>query len=118
MRRRGDRRGRWAGGLGRDAAPQRELAEAREVDRLAEDTHRLLIGGKARRVLGLDEVEIELRAPLEVARLLKLRVGLARLSRPLDVVDELDERVHRDVAHLESAPLNGLDARAQLLLGP
>src|SRR5688572_30853318 len=119
MRRRGDGRGRGARGgdgrqplrLRRDAAAQGELAEPREVDRLAEDAHRLLIGVKARGVLGLDEVEVELRAALEVARLLKLRVGLALLARGLDVVYQLDERVHRDVAHAEGAPLYGLDAR-------
>src|SRR5215207_11696450 len=87
VRRRGDGRGRRAGGLGRDAAPQGELAEAREVDRLAKDAHRLLVGVEAGGVLGLDEVEVELRAALEVARLLKLRVGLALLARGLDVVD-------------------------------
>src|SRR5215218_6441442 len=97
VRRRGGRGGWRAGGLRRDAAAQGELTEPREVDRLAEDAHRLLVGVEARGVLGLAEVEVELRAALEVARLLKLRIRFAGVARRLDVADELDERVHRDV---------------------
>src|ERR1043166_7549514 len=42
-----------------------QLPRAGEVDRLAEDTSGLLRGVEAGRVLGLDEVEIELRLALE-----------------------------------------------------
>ena len=57
-------------------------------------------------------------APLQGAGGRELLVGGAgRLGR-LDVVDERDERVHREVAHLEGAVLDRVDAVAQLVLGP
>jgi hypothetical protein len=52
---------------GSDGTTQKDLAEAREVDRFAEDTHSFLRCVIAHRVFSLDEVELELCAALEVA---------------------------------------------------
>src|SRR5688500_13819725 len=51
--------------------PQGELALPRQVDRLAKDAQRLVGRVETGRVLGFDEVHVELRLPLEALRLAK-----------------------------------------------
>ena len=73
---------------------------------------------EARRVLGLDEVQIELRLALRCLCLGdRLRAGAA-LLRCLNVVDEVDDRVHGLISEREDALLDRLGARLELLLGP
>ena len=75
----GLRRRRWRNvdhGHGRleGRVAQRELALAREVDRLAQDARSLLRRVEARGVFRLDEVQVELRAPLQVTGREQVRI--------------------------------------------
>jgi hypothetical protein len=69
-------------------------------------------------ILGLYEIQIELGLPLEVPRGAQLGVALASRLARLQVVDQIHQRVHRDVTQREVALLNILDARLQFVLRP
>ncbi len=73
---------------------------------------------ESHRVFGLDEVEQELRAPLVPPGRFEVRIGRAGFLRPLDVGDQGDQRIHGDVADLEGAVLDRMDAHPQLLFRP
>src|SRR5581483_10685172 len=97
---------------------QRELALARQVDRLAQHARGFLRRVEARRVLRLHEVEEELRLALEILRGRELAVGAPGRARRLEIADQRDERVHRAIAELERPLLDHAHARLQLVLGP
>ena len=52
---------------------------------------------EAHRVFGFDEVEVELRLALEIARGRELFVGLTGGFRRLDFADEFHERIHGQI---------------------
>src|SRR4029079_18907642 len=71
------------------------LSLASEINRLPKNTSRLLRCMEASRVLGFDEVEIELCAALQIQRRLEIVVGLSRGLGCLQVVDQSYESGHR-----------------------
>src|SRR5262245_31586555 len=101
----------------RAAGPaQRRLSEPREVDRLTEDSHCLLRRVEAHRVLGLDEVHVELSAALVLPPLAQLLVGASLALGRLEIGDQIHQRVHGQVPHPEGPVLDGLHPREELLL--
>ena len=86
------------------------LSAPRKINRLAEDARGLLRGMESHRVLRLDEIQVELRLALEVARGCELFIRLSRSLRRLDLPDEFHERIHRQVSQAKGTILNRFDS--------
>ena len=98
--------------------PQLELSFAGEVDGFAENPQRFLRRVEARRVFRFDEIEMNCALRWKSCAAVicgDRRVGGARC---LQVGNEFHERVHREVAHVLRALLDGLDPALQFRLGP
>src|SRR5262249_43100852 len=65
-----------------------------KIDRFTQDTYGFARSVKARGILRFDKVEIKLRPSLKIPGRRKLRIGPAPGSRRLQVIDEVDQRVH------------------------
>src|SRR5688500_3653460 len=100
----------WRPSLPRLEVPNRDLTPAREVDRLAENPRGFLRRVEPRRVFRLDEVEIELRFPMKVARRLQIGVRTAGGDRALEIRDQRHQRIHRAVAQVEVSLLDRVHA--------
>src|SRR5687767_7690406 len=107
------------GWRGRRFLPASKLfhSQPREVDRLSQDAHSFLIGVKPHRILGLDEVHIELGGSLVTSSAVE-SWSVAVCDRSLrDRIHQVEQRVDRDVPHLERAVLNRVHPTPQFLLG-
>jgi hypothetical protein len=73
---------------------------------------------EARRVLGFDEVQVELRPALFPARRLEVGVRRAAVAGGAKIADERHEGLDRGVAQPVGPGLDGLGTRSQFVLGP
>lgn len=72
---------------------QAELAQAEQINGVAQDAHRFLRGVKAHRVFRHHEIDHELSAPVIVASGGQLRIGRPVLLRGSDVPDQVNKRI-------------------------
>ena len=86
------------------------MTAPRIVERRCQDSGRFLIGMKAHGVFRLHKVQQKGRLALKVERGNDLGLAHSAHLGDLKVVNELDQCVHREVAHLHEAPLDRLDA--------
>src|SRR5687768_16476880 len=97
---------------------QRDLPLPGVIDGQRQDPLRLLRRMKPGRVLRFDEVEQELRSPVQAPRELELGTGPPGGARRLYLLDQRDDRVHRAVSQVEDALLVLVGATGELLLRP
>ena len=92
------------------AVAQGHLAFARRVDGFAENARSFLRGMKAVGVFRFDEVEVELCSTLEVARRVESTVVFAARFGVLQICDQIDQCVHRQVAQPMGSLLDRFDS--------
>ena len=73
---------------------------------------------ESHRVLCLNEVEIELYLALEIAGCCQLFIRPASGTGRLELLNEVHERVHGEIAECRGASLDGVHPRLQLSLEP